>query len=284
MSRTSQRTPGLPFPYGRPLSEVSSRAYRSSRKTMVHRQGYVLQHAPDHPKANRYGYVMKHRLVAERVLGRILLPGEVVHHEDRDPRNNCPSNLWLFPSQAEHMRHHKREALCHQPALAEKLRPLAANPRVTMPQAARRLRCSVATVQQLLKQWGIRWVSAALAPLDEASVRAALQGRSTLEAARALGVNHQTIRNRFPSLVVKRASPGFLEAHREEIRSRATRERTEALCERFGCHQTALTRAIHRWAREEPGAWKDVLAFRQSRLGIRWSRERTASGPSPTSR
>ena len=48
-----------------------------------------------------------HRKVAEEVLGRLLYPNEVVHHEDRDKWNNDPANLVVFPSQAWHARHHK---------------------------------------------------------------------------------------------------------------------------------------------------------------------------------
>lgn len=47
-----------------------------------------------------------------------------------------------------------------------------------------------------------------LAPLCEESVREALQGRTTAEAALVLGVTHSTLRNRFPSLLNQRRSPG----------------------------------------------------------------------------
>ena len=45
------------------------------------------------------------------------------------------------------------------------------------------------------------------APLSERQVRQALRGRTTLEAATLLGVNHQTLRNRFDHLLCKRTSP-----------------------------------------------------------------------------
>lgn len=48
-----------------------------------------------------------HRVVAEQILGRPLRPGEVVHHINRDKRDNRPENLMIFPSQAEHARWHK---------------------------------------------------------------------------------------------------------------------------------------------------------------------------------
>lgn len=46
-----------------------------------------------------------HRHIAESILGRKLLPTEVVHHIDRDKQNNDPHNL-LVLSQAEHARLH----------------------------------------------------------------------------------------------------------------------------------------------------------------------------------
>lgn len=52
------------------------------------------------------GHRHKHRVVAESVLMRRLLPGEVVHHRDRNRQNCHPSNLCVFPSQSEHARCH----------------------------------------------------------------------------------------------------------------------------------------------------------------------------------
>lgn len=220
---------------------------------------------------------MQHRLVAEHVLGRYLTGLEVVHHEDENPSNNNPRNLWLFPSQADHVAHHQRKrALRYDPKLAARLRPLAADSKVSLREAAHRLDVAIETVRALLAASGTLWQSAAQRELSAKSVRAALQGRSTKEAADLLGVNHQTLRNRFPHLISKRASPGFLDAYRAEIRNLAKRVRAEELSRRYRCSPETVKQAIRRWAKAAPDAWSDVLAFQRSRLGMRRSRGRKA--------
>jgi transposase-like protein len=68
--------------------------------------GYVLVAAKDHPLCDSCGYVMEHRLVMEKILGRYLKPEEAVHHVDGDVKNNKPDNLILFSSTGEHTAHH----------------------------------------------------------------------------------------------------------------------------------------------------------------------------------
>lgn len=76
-------------------------AWRGGRQ--VDKHGYVLLHRPDHPHANRHGYVREHRLVMEKQIGRYLLPTEVVDHIDGNTGNNTPENLRLFASNKEHL-------------------------------------------------------------------------------------------------------------------------------------------------------------------------------------
>lgn len=92
--------------------ELSPR-WKGGRK--VRSDGYVIVVAPDdHPHpcdsfpASGLKYILEHRLVMERHLGRYLLPEEVVHHLDENPQNNAIENLELLPNQAEHARRHKK--------------------------------------------------------------------------------------------------------------------------------------------------------------------------------
>ena len=121
--------------------------------------GYVHEFARDHPNAGKSGRYPQHRLVMECHLGRLLNPGEIVHHKNRNRQDNRRRNLELM-TRHEHGKEHAAETR-----------------------------------------------ERSLADIDEIRVREALKGRSTLEAAKILGVNHQTLRNRFPHLLTKRTSP-----------------------------------------------------------------------------
>ncbi len=46
----------------------------------------------------------KYKMLAEKILGRPLKKGEVVHHIDGDRKNNTVNNLIIFASHSEHMK------------------------------------------------------------------------------------------------------------------------------------------------------------------------------------
>ena len=73
---------------------------------------YVLVYAPLHPYAKKNrgrknGYVYEHRLVMEKHLGRYMKREEIVHHKNKEHRDNRIENLIIFKNSASHMRYHK---------------------------------------------------------------------------------------------------------------------------------------------------------------------------------
>jgi len=67
---------------------------------------YTGRDSPYYGMADHRKYVLKHRLVMAKHLGRPLESKEVVHHIDENPSNNDIDNLMLFPNSGEHLAYH----------------------------------------------------------------------------------------------------------------------------------------------------------------------------------
>jgi len=57
--------------------------------------GYVMLYLPEHPNANKKGYLPEHRLTMEDFLGRGLRPNELVRHKNKLKDDNRLENLEL---------------------------------------------------------------------------------------------------------------------------------------------------------------------------------------------
>ena len=112
----------------------------------------------DHPKCNKIGYVLQHRLVMEDVLGD---PGE--------QRTGSPQKQGEDGQTARKTLNSWHLGRNTSPCISQ---------------------------QETSERQTI--------PLTEDQVREALQGKTTLEAAKLLGVNHDTLRLRFGGLLKKR--------------------------------------------------------------------------------
>ncbi len=84
------------------------------------RNGYVLIYQPDHPLADQKGYVLEHRLVVEKRIGRYLLRSEPVHHINGIRDDNRDENLQLLTPHD----HSTKTLLCQQCPLRKEIRLL----------------------------------------------------------------------------------------------------------------------------------------------------------------
>lgn len=57
---------------------------------------YVDAILPEHPRADSRGRVYLHHAMMENKLGRLLTPGEIVHHKNGNPKDNRECNLEIM--------------------------------------------------------------------------------------------------------------------------------------------------------------------------------------------
>jgi hypothetical protein len=94
----------------------------------ISNKGYVYIFLPDHPMANKAGYVAEHRLVMSNKLGRVLLPSEHVHHRGtkypindiKNKSDNREANLDLLSP----TNHNLKEQFCRHCPIGARIRLL----------------------------------------------------------------------------------------------------------------------------------------------------------------
>lgn len=68
------------------------------------KEGYIYRKIPNHPNCTKEGYVLEHRFVVEKELGRFLDRKEVVHHINHIRNDNRIENLTIYKSSGVHIR------------------------------------------------------------------------------------------------------------------------------------------------------------------------------------
>ena len=74
----------------------------------INHYGYMVIKSPNHPNKTANNSVLKHRLVAEKHLGRYLTLQEVVHHINDKKLDNRPMNLYVFTNKSKHTIFHRK--------------------------------------------------------------------------------------------------------------------------------------------------------------------------------
>ena len=106
--RTVQEGLDIKYPNGRrgPLSANWS----GGRIGAGQKKAYIAIYSPDHPHKTKEGYVMEHRLIMEKSLGRYLTPVEVVNHINGIKNDNRIENLQLVSDRGTHTKNHFKDS------------------------------------------------------------------------------------------------------------------------------------------------------------------------------
>ena len=81
--------------------------HRNWKGGRITRCGYTMMLYKNHPRADLWGYVCEHVLIAEKILGEYIPRGHVIHHINGIKDDNRPENLMWFKSNSEHLKYHK---------------------------------------------------------------------------------------------------------------------------------------------------------------------------------
>lgn len=76
-----------------------------------HNLGYVQLKNETHPFRDKNGYVLEHRLVVEKHIGKHLQPYEPVHHINKIHNDNRPQNLIAFRNNGVHLKFERKVSI-----------------------------------------------------------------------------------------------------------------------------------------------------------------------------
>lgn len=89
--------------------QLGEKSHRWTGGRIGNGRGYIYILKRDHPYACKPNfYVLEHRLIMEKKLGRYLRPGEIVHHINGIKNDNRLENL-VLTTKSDHTKHHSFE-------------------------------------------------------------------------------------------------------------------------------------------------------------------------------
>ncbi len=94
--------------------EISGKNHPNWKGGEIISHGYILVYKPSHPFCGTTNYVLRSHIIMEKMIGRYLRLGEIVHHRGihfpiksiANKKDDSPENLELFANAYKHTKFH----------------------------------------------------------------------------------------------------------------------------------------------------------------------------------